>query len=307
MIISASRRTDIPAFYGTWFRNRLRAGFCEVVHPFRPTRVSVVSLAREDVDAFVFWTRDPRPFASALDDVEAMDIPYYVLFTITGMSKKLEPAVPRRAAQVAAFRELSARVGPGRVIWRFDPILFSELLTPEENLGRFRDIAAALEGTTRRVIISFADFYRKTERRLAAAARDTGDTFVRDPWSLPSTGVFLDALRREAEHRGMEIRCCAEEDPGLLRHGIPPGACIDADLLQREFGLDLSRRKDPAQRAACHCAVARDIGASDSCLHGCVYCYATRSDETAHRRAARHDPWAARLIPEEIPGILPGP
>lgn len=292
MIISASRRTDIPAYFAPWFRNRLRAGFCTVRNPFRPSQVRRVSLLRVDVDAFVFWTRDARPFAEALDDLDRADFPYLFLVTLTGYPSPLEPEVPPRRESVGAFRELSRRVGPERVAWRYDPIVLSSLTPPDFHRKNFAALASALEGATDRVILSVVDLYAKTVRRLDAL-RPGGFTHSSDPWAGGDLDGLLRFMTREARSRGMEAVTCCE--PGAEAAVPTRGACVDAGRINRLFGLSLSQRKDPGQRPACRCSVSRDIGASDTCPRGCAYCYATASFPRARARLTSHDPEAESL------------
>ncbi len=294
MIISASRRTDIPAFYGEWMINRLRAGFCRVANPFNPTQVSRVSLAGDDVDAIVFWTKDVGPFLPRIADLERLGHPYCFLYTLNDYPSALEPNLPPFEQRLAVFRELSARIGPERVSWRYDPIVLSERMDAECHRERFRYIAKALSGATHRVIVSLVDFYRKTERRLREVEQATGDSFVRAPTHDPCLPELADGLVRIASECGMRIQSCAE-DARVTACGIEPGACIDGDYLQRVFGIDVPARKDRGQREACRCVASRDIGATDSCLHGCAYCYSTRSHAAARARHARHDPRADML------------
>lgn len=296
MIVSASRRTDIPAFYAEWFLRRLREGWCHVANPFRPSSVSRVSLARADVDAFVFWTRNADPFGAALDEVESRGYPFCFLVTLNDYPPELEPRAPAWADRLAAFRRLADRIGPDRVAWRYDPILLSSRLDFDWHLKRFESLAAALRGATRRAIVSFADFYRKTERRLRAVERATGDPFVRDPFALPRFDRFVSGLCAAAADRGMGIQSCAE-DERLAGYGLGPGKCLDNEWLGRALGVRVANRKDPGQRPACRCVAARDIGAMDSCPNGCAYCYATVSNATALARLARHDPANPLLIP----------
>ncbi|MDI6773775.1 MAG: DUF1848 domain-containing protein [Verrucomicrobiota bacterium] len=296
MLISASRRTDIPAFYGEWFMRRLRAGWCGVANPFHPSRISRVSLRPEDVDAIVFWTRDPAPLEPRLDEIAGMGFRYYFLFTLTPYGPPLEPHLPPHAARREAFRRLAARLGPARVIWRYDPIILSTRLTADYHVEAFVRLADELKGSTERVIVSFLDFHRKTERRLAPIEAAGGDLIRRDPLAHSDLGRLTKALAEITAERGMELQSCAE-DSRLDAFGIKPGKCVDADLINRLFGAGLKRAKDKGQRPRCLCAISRDIGAVDTCRHGCAYCYSTASHERAIERARRHDPAGPMLIP----------
>lgn len=294
MIVSASRRTDIPAFYSEWFRNRLRIGWCQVVNPFNPRQVRTVSLEPEDVDAFVFWTRDPAPFHTALDEVEARSIPYVFLITLTGYGPHLEPHAPSTIHAVEQIRRLADRIGPRRVTWRYDPIVLGPGHELEAHLERFGRLSAALGGAVDRVIISGLDLYAKTRRRLAAIP--DGGSLARDPSEHPDWQPLILGLAERAADAAMELVSCAEPDD-LTHLGAPPVGCLDGLRLRELTGTPIALTKDPGQRRACRCVASRDIGATDACLHGCTYCYATRSHDAAARRFARHDPHAPCLIP----------
>lgn len=292
MIVSASRRTDIPAFYGEWFLGRLAAGFCLVPNPFSPRQVSRVSLLRGDVDAFVLWTRDPRPFAAGFDALDRQGFPYLVLLTLTGYGPPLEPHAPNEEEVVAVARSLAARVGPERLVWRYDPVVLGPGLGPEEHAARFARLAERLEGSTLQVKVSFLDLYRKTRRRLGAL--DHGGDYLSDPSLCTGAGELLASMSASAAKYGMVLTTCAEARD-WSGWGAAPGGCVDGDLLRRLFGLRLAGT-DRGQRAHCRCAPSRDIGAPDTCLHGCVYCYATASHELASRRHAAHDPEGSALV-----------
>ncbi len=279
MIVSASRRGDIPAFSGDGFMECLRAGEVDVANPFRPGPGRRISLKREDVDAFVFWSRDPRPFLRHLPEIDRRGYPYYFLLTVTGYPRLLEPAVPRVEDAVAFFRELAGRIGRRRVVWRYDPVLF----TPSTPFGfhgeNFSRLAGLLVPFVSRVIVSFFDPYAKALRRLQKAGIDAaGATGTPDQQAL-----LLERFAAIAAGSGLEIQSCAEAAlPAGVSLGAPahslvgPGKCIDEGLLNELFGLNLSYRKDPAQRKLCLCQQSVDIGSYGICRHGCIYCYARR-------------------------------
>lgn len=293
-VISASRRTDIPAFYSRWLEHRLRAGFCLVPNPFNPGQVARVSLRPEEVDAIVFWTRDPDPAGPLLDLLDGLGIPTLFLVTITAYGPPLERATPAPERAVEAFRRLADRLGPERVVWRYDPIILGPGLEPDHHRRRFEWLSARLRGSTTTVKTSFVDLYRKTRRRLAALPG--GELLLRDPAAEPQAGALLADLAALARGAGMGLETCAEE-ADWSDAGAPRGRCIDPVRLNRLFGLRLPLVEDRGQRPACGCAPARDIGMTDSCLHGCAYCYATRSHDAALTRHNRHEPTAPTLIP----------
>lgn len=285
MIISASRRTDIPARYSEWFMRRLRAGYAVARNPMNPHQARRVSLRAEDVDAIVFWTKDPRPMLPRLAGLS--DYAYYFQFTVTPYGRDIEPGVPDKEKEaIPAFRRLSGEIGPERVIWRYDPLLISEKYDISFHAASFEKSARALEGFTRRCVFSYLDIYRGMSR----AARELG-------FRAPDAGERA-ALAREfaaiARGCGMTLETCAE-DADLTRFGIKRGSCVDAALIEKITGRPLPRAKDKNQRPACRCAPSADVGAYDTCPNGCKYCYATHSARKLAANAARHDDGAESL------------
>lgn len=295
MIISASRRTDIPAFYSRWMLNRLRAGFCDVPNPFNPAQVSRISLLPAEVDAIVFWTRNPRPLFASLAEMEQRGYHFYFQYTLLDNPRWLDPYSPPLPAALDTFHRLSGRIGPERVIWRYDPIVLSQATPPDFHRRTFEQIAAQLHGHTNRVVLSFMDFYPKIRKRLQALQPHSGEL------RRPQGGEpWFEALARDlaaiARSNGLQPVSCAEP-LDLQACGIEPGKCIDDALLHDLFGLQLAAGKDPGQRSACGCVQSRDIGVYETCLFGCRYCYATGSFERARQNYARHDPAASSLLP----------
>jgi len=290
-LISASRRTDIPAWYARWFMNRVRAGFCDVPNPFNPKQVSRVSLLPGDVAAVVFWTRDPGPILDHLAELDDRGLPSIFLFTLLDYPRALDPGTSPLDKRIDRFRHLSDAIGPDRVIWRYDPIYLSSTTDLDFHRRTFARLAEALRGRTRRCVISFVDVYRKMEKRLAAL-EDQGLQPV-EPGPETIARLVGDMVA-EAEKNGMELTSCAETR-NLEHLGVRPGRCIDAGYLSRMFDLHLPHRKDPSQRKTCRCSVSKDIGMYDTCPAGCVYCYATGNLETARRRHRAHDPESLSL------------
>jgi DNA repair photolyase len=255
---------------------RIRAGWCDVANPFNPKSVSRVSLAPADVPAIVFWTKNAAPFLQHLDELDRRGFRYYFLFTLNAYPEILEPAVPPLPRRLATFRELSRRLGAERVVWRYDPIILSDRLDVSFHLAQVEMLANALHGATRRLIVSFVDFYRKTERQLQRIAAETGDRFCRNPVEHPEIGRLAHGLIRIAGQHGLDPQTCAE-DERLRALGLKPGKCIDDELIQRALGVEVPDRKDKGQRLACLCVGSRDIGTPDTCRHACAYCYAAAS------------------------------
>lgn len=295
MILSVSRRTDIPAFYMPWFMERVRAGFCRVPHPFRPSQVREVSLRAEHVHAIVFWTRHAAPLQPHVDELTGLGYRFYVLYTLLDYPPAFEPSALPLKRRLAAFRELAARLGPERVVWRYDPIIFSAATDARFHRETFSHLAETLRGSTRRCIVSLLTPYPKVMERLSPL---TGSAFrVRSP-TFRDLEELIPTLVKIARECGMGVTSCASQID-LRPYGVEPGACIDPQLLAQVCNLTESWPRDPGQRPACRCVASVDIGIYDTCPMGCRYCYATRHPDRAIARFRRHDPRAEALVPLE--------
>ncbi len=293
-IISVSRRTDIPAFYAQWFIQRVRAGYCTVINPFNANQVSCVSLKPEDVLGFVFWTRNPKPLIKYLPELDKQKYRYYFQYTINGYPKEIEPECPPVESALKTFRELSKLIGKEKVIWRYDPILLSNKTPAQWHIQQSAFLMKALRGYTNRLVVSFVDPYRKTKIRMA---RETGASFAlaQDAFDVRAYEKIAEFIGREAKIYGLEVQSCAEEID-LEKYGINHGKCVDAGLLGKISRSPLVIRKDPRQRKTCGCVISRDIGANNTCLSGCKYCYATGSIKLAQENFKRHDQALSSLL-----------
>ncbi|MCE5254045.1 MAG: DUF1848 domain-containing protein [Actinomycetia bacterium] len=295
MIISASRRTDIPAFYSEWFLNRVRAGRVAVPNPRNLKQVDWVSLRPADVDALVLWTRNAGPLLRAFDELDARGLRYYIQYTLTGYPRRLEPGLPPLAEAIRIFQQTGERLGRERVIWRYDPIMFLSGIDERYHWDKFADLCRALAPYTEQCVISFLDVYRKTVGNLAKALGGRGEEPSPWPLNMPVED-FAAELGAIARAQGLRVTTCAEQlDLGAF--GIHPGRCIDPGLIGRVLGVQVAAVKDPNQREACGCVVSKDIGMYDSCPHGCAYCYANASLQKAvDNYRLRHDPRSAALL-----------
>ncbi len=295
VIISASRSTDIPAFYGDWFMSRLKEGYVKWKSPFGgdPVYVSFVK-AR----LFVFWSKNPAPFFPCLDELDRMGYHYYFLFTLNDYdTERLEPNVPPVDERIASFIRLSERIGRGRVVWRFDPLILSGNITVGDLLDKIREIGDRIYPYTERLVISFVDIgkYAKVQRNLRVQGFSGLREFTQGEVTELCGG--LEALNRRW---GLFITSCGERHD-LSTYGILPGQCISYDLMTKEFGGDPHLKeflqpggqqvlkaaarspfparhlKDPGQRSSCGCIVSKDIGQYSTCMHLCAYCYANSS------------------------------
>ena len=279
MIISASRRTDIPAFYSTWFFNRLEQGFVMVRNPMNPLQVRKIDLNPDRIGCIVFWTKNPRAMMNELDRLKSYH--FYFLFTITPYGPDLEKHLPEKNQVIDTFIELSQRIGRERVIWRYDPIILSDKIDDNFHRRHFDYLSNRLHSHTERCIISFLDMYKKCAWNLKGLN-------IKAPGSddmLQLAGI----LGEIADQYSIELVTCAEE-MDLSGLGIPHGKCIDDELISRICGRHFDLKKDPHQRKTCRCAESIDIGAYDTCPHNCLYCYANTEVLTVQRNMALHDP-----------------
>ncbi len=293
MIISASYKTDIPAFYGAWFMNRLDAGFCRVVNPWGG-QLHRVRLDTGAVDGFVFWTRNAGPFLAPLAEVRRRGFPFVVQYTLTGYPRALESAVQEPAAAAHTMRRLAGAYGADAVVWRYDPIVDSSLTPADFHLANFARLAALLEGATDEVVISFAHIYRKTRRNMARAAKAAGFAWG-DPGPEKKRGLAA-SLAEVAAGRGMRLTLCAQS--AYVAGRAASARCVDARRLSRVAGRAIGA-PEKGNRPDCLCHESRDIGAYDSCPHGCVYCYAVENRARAVARFKSHDPEGEFLCPPQ--------
>ncbi len=295
MIISASRRTDVPAFYSEWFMNRIREGYLFVQNPFNAEQVKRVDLSPDNVDAIVFWTKNAQAIVRFLDELDDRGYRYYFQFTLTAYPKLLEPSVPPVHELIGVFKGLSKRLGPERVVWRFDPIILSDATPEHVVIEHFESLARELSGSTSRVVISFVHLYKSVTRNLDRIWKEQGVRFY-DGWrSIEQVERIAAALAAIAHMYSMEIVSCAEKID-LSNVGIEHGKCIDDRLINRLFGISVSDKKDKNQREACQCVESQDIGQYNTCTHGCVYCYATSNKKEARRNRTLHDPKSPFLV-----------
>ena len=288
MIISASRRTDIPALYSEWFVNRLRDKQILVPNPYNRKKISRIRLMPDTVDCIVFWTKNPEPLIPYLKEIDKLGYQYYFQMTITGYGKKLEPGIPGMEESMATFLLLSEMIGKERIDWRFDPIILTDEYPIEYHAEKFETMCQWLHRATQRCIISFVDTY------------DTYDTYDKSGFLEPDPEEMRELagrLSKIAAGYNLPLYTCAEKID-LSSYGIEHGACIDKEKIRELAGYKLSAKKDRGQRPECRCAESIDIGVYDTCTNGCKYCYATRTGESAAKRQRQHNPNSPLLIGE---------
>ncbi len=279
MILSVSRRTDIPNYYSEWFFNRIREGFLYVRNPMNAHQVSRIDLSPEVVDCIVFWTKNPANMLARLEELR--DYQYYFQFTLTGYGKDIEPNLPdKRRELIGTFKELSERTGKDRVIWRYDPIFINERYSVEYHLKAFDEIADQLKAHTERVVISFMDFYAKTQRNM----RGLNIKNLSQEEMIDIAGE----LAKIAKRNRLTIQTCAEPIE-LAQIGIEHGSCIDKKLIEKIIGCRLVTGKDKNQREECGCCESVEVGTYNTCKNGCRYCYANFNSERVRECIGKYD------------------
>ncbi len=276
---------DIPAFYTPWLLNRLSAGFCHTLNPFGG-QIYRVSLAAEDVIALAFWTRNPAPLLAHLDELQSFGIPFYINMTLTGYPQDFEPHSPAQENALRTFREMSERISPERIRWRYDPIVISSATPVEYHLRHFEALAASLEGLTHHCTFSFVQFYGKTSKNLGEAAQRAGIQVERP--GVEAQQALARQLAQIAHSRGISFNACCDDH--LLVEGVTKSRCIDTDLIRELAPGRADGLKPKPTRPACGCAASVDIGVYDTCRFDCAYCYATSHPTAARQRQAAHNP-----------------
>jgi len=249
---------------------RFNEGFVEAANPYNPKQIKRVSLLKDDVDAFVFWTRDPKHILTNADELTQKGSPFYVMVSVTGYPDALEPNQASVKEVIQSMKELSQKIGHERVIWRYDPIILTDITDDEFHRRNFKEISQDLSGYVKRVIISIYDEYPKAAKRLSELENE-GELILMDMNFDNLYGILSD-FNKSALAANMEIQSCAEKTD-MSSIGIKPGACIDSALLENICGLEI-KGKDINQRPDCLCCKSVDIGAYKTCEANCVYCYA---------------------------------
>ena len=279
MILSVSRRTDVPNYYAEWFYNRIKEGFVYVRNPMNLHQVSRITLSPEVVDCIVFWTKNPSPMLARLNEISSYQ--YYFQYTLTGYGRDVECNLPdKKKVLIPAFQSLAERIGSNRVVWRYDPILFNPVYTPEYHLNAFRQISEALHGYTDQCVISFVDTYAKNRAGMKALG-----TYELSEAELL---VFTRELFETAKANGIRVVSCAEQ-LDLSQCGVEHGSCIDKARIEDILGCSIEVSRDKKQRPACGCVESVDIGTYNTCKSECKYCYANHSIESVRRNAEKYD------------------
>ena len=291
-IISVSRRTDIPAFYGEWFMKRLEEGFAGCVNPFNNKKY-LVSLKNEDVAGFVFWSNNFIPFTDKLKKIKKSGYKFYFNYTINNYPPEFEPGVVSYKLLTDNLKELSIQYSPESINWRYDPIVISDITSFEFHLKNFEIIASSLAGYVERCIISFVSLYEKVKKNFNSILTNNNIKIEEPNNSLKVK--LAGELADIASSYGIKMySCCCDY---LIGNKISRASCIDGEIVNKLF-LNNEENiyfKPKPTRPGCGCVECIDIGAYNTCAHGCVYCYANMNKKSALEKFKNHDKESAFL------------
>lgn len=290
MILSVSRRTDIPAFYTEWLMNRLNEGYVYIKNPMNANQISKVEINPNVVDCIVFWSKNPKPLISKLEEIDAMGYKYYFQFTITPYDNAIERSLPDKSEILETFKLLSNKIGKDKVIWRYDPIILNDRLNINYHIESFERIISELSGYTDECIISFVDPYNKTKRNM-------GNDFIRLITKEEMNNIAEEIAKIASKYK-VRIKTCAEAIE-LEKYGIEHASCIDRTKIENIIHCPLSDKlKKDDQRENCGCIQCIDVGAYNTCKNNCLYCYATFNQDEVIKNSKLHNPKSALLIGE---------
>lgn len=293
MIISASRRTDIPSFYSDWFFHRWKEGYALSRNPMNPKQVSRVSLRPEDVDCLVFWSKDSAPMLPGLSALGG--VPFYFQCTLNGYGAEVEPGLPALSRRMETLRMLAERWGPERLVVRLDPIFCSDRYPEAFFLEHLDRVLEHLRGCMDQVTFSFLDRYTHIEKRITPLGIHPMGEEKKQRMAAGLSGI--------AQAYGIRLSTCAEagDYTGL---GITPARCVDVERIEGLRRWPFFAKKDKNQRPACGCAASIDIGAYHTCGLGCLYCYANAGERAVRANRQAHDAAAPLLVgqlgPEDV-------
>jgi len=294
MIISASRRTDIPAFYSKWFMNRVREGFLIKVNPLNANQKKAIPLNPTDVEIIVFWTKNPQPIIPYISELQERTLNFMFQFTLNDYPRDLEPNVPSFNERISTFKKIYEKIGSDKIVWRYDPIIFSNKTPESYHIDKFSQICSAVSQFTQRVVISFVDMYGKVSKKFRHL-EDKGYLFEDPCKILFAVEKLSSSLSKIAKDYNLEIFSCSEKF-NLDNLGIAHGSCIDASLISKILNRNILYKKDKGQRLECLCTESIDIGMYNTCRFNCEYCYATLNKNISQQNYLRHNPESPILI-----------
>ena len=284
MIISASRRTDIPAFFSEWIINRLKEQYAYVRNPMNIHQISKINLSPDIVDCIVFWSKNPKPIINKLNALK--DYMYYFQFTLNAYDEDIETNLPALSTRIATFQGLSNLIGKDRVIWRYDPIIVNDKYSINWHIEKFDYLATQLSHYAEKVTISFIDLYSKISHNI------NGKSIHELSYTQKDTISRILAEIAHSYH--LAIDTCAE-DIDLSSYGIKHARCIDDRLISKLLHCSIDTEKDKNQRLECGCIASIDLGLYNTCQNGCIYCYANHHCTIRKQNFQSYDPLSPLL------------
>lgn len=283
MILNTGSRTDIPAYYSDWFYNRIEAGYVYVRNPYYPSQITKYLLKPDVIDIMVFCTKNPLPMLDRISLLSEFDTFWFV--TITPYGKEIEPHVPPKKQVIHSFQQLSALVGNERMSWRYDPIFITDQYSIDYHIEQFAQMAKVLSGYTSQCVVSFIDLYEKTKRNFRGTRSVTTE----------EQEILISTFSQIAKEYGLQIHLCCE-NAELVRENVDADGCMSKAVLEKSLGCKLNMPKKKAARSECSCLLGADIGAYNTCGHGCLYCYANYDKETVTKNMRLHNVSSPLLI-----------
>lgn len=285
MILSVSRRTDIPCYYSEWFINRIHAGYAMTRNPMNPSQISKLPLSPDVIDCIVFWTKDAQNIMDKLPILDELGYKYYFQFTLTPYDKSIEKSLRNKADIEATFINLSKKIGENRVLWRYDPIILNEHINIKYHKDQFKRMCEKLAPFTESVTISFVDIYSKLKTHLIREITES---------EIVEISEFIGD---QAKQYGLVVKACSEKFD-LSPYGITSASCIDREVIEKACGSTLRIKSDKNQRQGCKCLESIDIGVYNTCKNSCIYCYANYSEHSVRNNFNKHHPYGEFLIGE---------
>lgn len=285
MILNTGSRTDIPAYYSDWFYNRIKEGYVLSRNPYYPTQITRYLLKPEVIDIMIFCTKNPFPMLDRISLLSGFDMFWFV--TITPYGKEMEPHVPPKEQVIVYFQRLSELIGRERVSWRYDPVFVTERYSVDYHIEQFHQMAKVLSEYTNQCVVSFIDLYEKTKRNFAGIRSVTGEEQEK----------IIAAFSEIAKENGLQIHLCCE-NAGLVRENVDADGCMSRTVLEKALGCRLKVPQKKMARKECSCLLGADIGAYNTCGHGCLYCYANYDMETVVKNRKLHNASSSLLIGE---------
>ena len=285
MIINTGMRTDIPAFYSKWLLNRIKEGYVYVRNPYYKHQVTRYSLNPSVVDCLAFCTKNPHPLIPHLKELEKYKQFWFV--TITPYEKDIEPNVPNKRQIIADFKVLSSYLGKNSVALRYDPILINEKFDVNMHIKCFEKLLSELKGYTNDCTISFIDMYEKVRKNAPDIRPPTEEEQIQIAKAFSDIGKKND----------ITIHACCEKE-FLKDYGLDITGCMSKEIVQKAINSELKPTRNTSKRPTCNCLMGNDIGAYNTCMHLCKYCYANANQEMVKQNVKKHNPNSPFLIGE---------